>query len=57
MQESIGESSVREQLAAELQLRREQMVAELELQRELGHAKVAAQASVSSDVRPGGEPG
>lgn len=47
----------REQLAAELQLKREQFIAELALQRELGHAKVQAQASVTSDVHPGGEPG
>lgn len=49
----------REQLAAELQLKKEQMEAELALKREMGMVDGFAKASaaLSSDVRPGGEPG
>lgn len=45
----------REQLAAELQLKREQLSAELAIKREIGLKQ--ADANISSDVRPGGEPG
>lgn len=49
----------REQLAAELQLKKEQMEAELALKREMGMVDgfVKANSALSSDVRPGGEPG
>jgi hypothetical protein len=47
-----------QQLDAELNLKREQLVAELELKRELAKmGQTAGNAQVSSDVRPGGEPG
>jgi hypothetical protein len=47
-----------QQLDAELNLKREQLVAELELKRELAKmGQTAGDAQVSSDVRPGGEPG
>jgi hypothetical protein len=46
-----------QQLVAELQMKQQQFMAELALQRELGHAKVQAQADVTSSVHPGGAPG
>lgn len=49
----------REQLTAELQLKREQMAAEIQLKREMGMVDgfVKTSSALSSNVRPGGEPG
>jgi len=47
----------REQLAAELQLKRELAYAELAQAHELGHANLAIKSNISSNVRPGGQPG
>jgi hypothetical protein len=47
----------REQLGAELQLKREQLQAELMLKREMGMAQMATDATVTSSVEMGGDPG
>lgn len=47
-----------QQIAAEINLKREQLAAELQLKRELAAmGQQAGGAQVSSDVRPGGDPG
>ena len=49
----------REQLQAELELKRQQLEAELQLKREMGMVDgfVKTNSALSSNVRPGGEPG